>query len=286
MWARNRCCRNPSALEFGFCAPYRAVVSARKPSRRYEVAASRRRVLPRRPARRLLRCSAIRPSCKRFFPHLGSCQSACLLIISVRRGEADSRGFSARSRDGMPREKQNHYRPSDREPFMNERQRDYFRNKLLAWREDILREAQETLQHLQDENQNHPDLADRASSERSGRSSSERVIGSASWSPRSMPRCSASRREPTAFAKRPASRSRCGAWKRARSPPCRSRPKNATSGASASIATTSFGVPVDGVTGRMERRGAERKPRISKSDFASLYRAAISPYSLLTDRAA
>src|SRR5438552_17331457 len=48
---------------------------------------------------------------------------------------------------------------------MNERQRDYFRNKLLAWREDILREAQETLQHLQDENQNHPDLADCASSE-------------------------------------------------------------------------------------------------------------------------
>ena len=65
----------------------------------------------------------------------------------------------------MPREKHNHYRPSDREPFMNERQRDYFRDKLLAWREDILREAQETLQHLQDENQNHPDLADRASSE-------------------------------------------------------------------------------------------------------------------------
>jgi DnaK suppressor protein len=65
----------------------------------------------------------------------------------------------------MPREKHNHYRPSDREPFMNERQREYFRNKLLAWREDILKEALETLQHLQDENQNHPDLADRASSE-------------------------------------------------------------------------------------------------------------------------
>ena len=48
---------------------------------------------------------------------------------------------------------------------MNERQRDYFRQKLLAWKEDILREAKETLQHLQDENQNHPDLADRASSE-------------------------------------------------------------------------------------------------------------------------
>jgi DnaK suppressor protein len=65
----------------------------------------------------------------------------------------------------MPREKEKNYHPTDREPFMNERQRNYFRNKLLAWREDILREAQETLQHLQDENQNHPDLADRASSE-------------------------------------------------------------------------------------------------------------------------
>jgi DnaK suppressor protein len=57
------------------------------------------------------------------------------------------------------------YRPSDREPFMNERQREYFRQKLLDWREDILKEAKETLQHLQDENQNHPDIADRASSE-------------------------------------------------------------------------------------------------------------------------
>jgi DnaK suppressor protein len=48
---------------------------------------------------------------------------------------------------------------------MNERQREYFRLKLLAWKDDILREAKDTLQHLQDENQNHPDLADRASSE-------------------------------------------------------------------------------------------------------------------------
>jgi len=57
------------------------------------------------------------------------------------------------------------YRPSDSEPFMNERQREYFRKKLLAWKDDILREAKETLQNLQDENQNHPDIADRASSE-------------------------------------------------------------------------------------------------------------------------
>ncbi len=57
------------------------------------------------------------------------------------------------------------YRPSESEPFMNDRQKEYFRQKLLSWKDDILRESRETMQHLQDENQNHPDLADRASSE-------------------------------------------------------------------------------------------------------------------------
>src|SRR6201982_2512627 len=61
--------------------------------------------------------------------------------------------------------KETNYRPSQKEPFMNERQREYFRQKLLAWKEDILKEAKETLRHLQHENQNHSDLADRASSE-------------------------------------------------------------------------------------------------------------------------
>ncbi len=57
------------------------------------------------------------------------------------------------------------YRPSEDEPFMNERQRDYFRRKLVAWKDEILREASETILTLQSENDNHPDLADRASSE-------------------------------------------------------------------------------------------------------------------------
>ncbi|HTJ03286.1 MAG TPA: RNA polymerase-binding protein DksA [Methylovirgula sp.] len=48
---------------------------------------------------------------------------------------------------------------------MNERQREYFRRKLLAWKEDILRESRETLAILQSDNENLPDLADRASSE-------------------------------------------------------------------------------------------------------------------------
>ena len=57
------------------------------------------------------------------------------------------------------------YRPSEDEEFMNERQLEYFKQKLLNWKEDILRESRETLSHLQTETENHPDLADRASSE-------------------------------------------------------------------------------------------------------------------------
>jgi DnaK suppressor protein len=57
------------------------------------------------------------------------------------------------------------YRPSDDEPFMNERQLEYFRKRLLAWKEDILKESRETLTSLQSETENHPDLVDRASSE-------------------------------------------------------------------------------------------------------------------------
>ena len=57
------------------------------------------------------------------------------------------------------------YRPTEDEPFMNERQLEYFKKTLLDWKEEILREARETVSHLQKETENHPDLADRASSE-------------------------------------------------------------------------------------------------------------------------
>jgi DnaK suppressor protein len=57
------------------------------------------------------------------------------------------------------------YRPSDDEPFMSERQLEYFRKKLLDWKDEILRESRETVAVLQKETENHPDLADRASSE-------------------------------------------------------------------------------------------------------------------------
>jgi len=57
------------------------------------------------------------------------------------------------------------YRPSEDEPFMNDRQRAYFRRKLLNWRDEILRSTKETLQHLQDDSAQHADIADRATSE-------------------------------------------------------------------------------------------------------------------------
>jgi DnaK suppressor protein len=57
------------------------------------------------------------------------------------------------------------YHPTDDEPFMNERQLEYFRRKLIKWKQDILKEASETLIALQSEDESHSDLADRASAE-------------------------------------------------------------------------------------------------------------------------
>ena len=57
------------------------------------------------------------------------------------------------------------YTPSDDEPFMNDRQKEYFRKKLEDWKNDILRENKETIVNLQEDTTQHPDLADRASSE-------------------------------------------------------------------------------------------------------------------------
>jgi len=57
------------------------------------------------------------------------------------------------------------YRPSENEPFMNERHRAYYRNKLVAWKEEIIRQNRETLLVLHEDSAQHADLADRATSE-------------------------------------------------------------------------------------------------------------------------
>ena len=57
------------------------------------------------------------------------------------------------------------YRPTEDEPFMNPLQLEYFRQRLLAWRAELLEESSETLHHLQEESLSEPDIADRASLE-------------------------------------------------------------------------------------------------------------------------
>ena len=59
----------------------------------------------------------------------------------------------------------NDYRPAEDEPFMNERQLEYFRRKLLTWRAEILADSRDTIEGLQDGTRNIPDVADRASEE-------------------------------------------------------------------------------------------------------------------------
>ena len=57
------------------------------------------------------------------------------------------------------------YSPSDDEPFMNRRHREYFRRKLVNWRDELIKESSQTLQHLQEDTLAEPDVADRASAE-------------------------------------------------------------------------------------------------------------------------
>jgi DnaK suppressor protein len=57
------------------------------------------------------------------------------------------------------------YKPAEDEPFMNDRQLEYFRRKLLAWRSEILEDSRDTIEGMKDQTRNIPDIADRASEE-------------------------------------------------------------------------------------------------------------------------
>jgi DnaK suppressor protein len=57
------------------------------------------------------------------------------------------------------------YKPTETEPFMNPRQIEYFRQRLLTWREQLLHESSETIHHLQEVPQAEPDLIDSAANE-------------------------------------------------------------------------------------------------------------------------
>ena len=57
------------------------------------------------------------------------------------------------------------YSPSEKEEYMNPNQLEYFRLKLINWREDLIKESRETMEHLKEENWHEPDISDRASLE-------------------------------------------------------------------------------------------------------------------------
>ena len=57
------------------------------------------------------------------------------------------------------------YKPTKKEKFMNARMKEYFRQKLLSWKKDLLKESSQTLNKLQNENEAKPDITDRASEE-------------------------------------------------------------------------------------------------------------------------
>lgn len=82
-------------------------------------------------------------------------------MTSALNDPTDHRSDNATGDDQVDRD----YRPSDAEPFMNPGQLEYFRKKLLAWKDDILRESHDTLVTLQNESLREPDVTDRASSE-------------------------------------------------------------------------------------------------------------------------
>ena len=111
------------------------------------------------------------------------------------------------------------YRPTDDEPFMSDVMKEYFRQKLLAWRAELLQESTETLHNLQDGGIQEPDIADRASAETERslelrtRDRERKLIAKIDEA------LEASRMIPTAIARKPASRSASAASK-----PVRSRP--------------------------------------------------------------
>jgi DnaK suppressor protein len=92
----------------------------------------------------------------------GKARAAAAVKAATKTGEAMSpRNAKQQSATVLPEG----YKPSDTEPFMNDRHRLYFRNKLVAWKEEIVRQNRETLTVLHEDNAQHADLADRATSE-------------------------------------------------------------------------------------------------------------------------
>jgi DnaK suppressor protein len=79
----------------------------------------------------------------------------------ITKKKGASKGSEMKPETFLPED----YKPAETEPFMNERQLEYFRRKLLAWKHELLEQSAETLEGLAESARNVPDIADRASEE-------------------------------------------------------------------------------------------------------------------------
>ena len=84
-----------------------------------------------------------------------------MTAMDTNAASGPERGDSVKSEIFLPED----YRPAEDEPFMNERQLEYFRRKLIFWKNDLMEGSRETIEGLQDSARNVPDIADRASEE-------------------------------------------------------------------------------------------------------------------------
>ena len=78
--------------------------------------------------------------------------------VSTDGGQGES---TMKSENFLPED----YRPAEDEPFMNDRQLEYFRRKLLNWKAEIMEDSRDTISGMKDQTRNIPDVADRASEE-------------------------------------------------------------------------------------------------------------------------
>jgi len=93
------------------------------------------------------------------------------------------------------------YTPAEDEPFMNDRQLEYFRRKLINWRNELLEDSRDTIEGLQDSTRAIPDVATAQAKKPTGRWNCARGIANASWSRKSTPRCAGSTKANTATAR-------------------------------------------------------------------------------------
>lgn len=81
--------------------------------------------------------------------------------MDTNAGSGLEKGVTMKAEVFLPED----YRPAEDEPFMNDRQLEYFRRKLIGWKNELMDGSRETIEGLQDSARNVPDIADRASEE-------------------------------------------------------------------------------------------------------------------------